>query len=128
MTKFILSVTGALALLLAPGFAAEPATDLDPKEAVKLIAFKANAPANAIEISFIVEGSAKCDKDFEVKHARRVAAILPVRDGSAQSRRLVFYDLLWNEALGWFMWESRQERTGDVVYLWSELRGAIVNR
>ena len=128
MTKFILSVTGALALLLASGFAAEPATDLDPKEAVKLIALKANAPANAIEISFIVEGSAKCDKDFEVKHSRRVAAILPVRDGSAQSRRLVFYDLLWNEALGWFMWESRPERGGDAVYIWSELRGAIVNR
>ncbi len=44
------------------------------------------------------------------------------------SRRLVFYDLFWNDALGWFMWESRPERTGDAVYIWSELKGEIVNR
>jgi hypothetical protein len=128
MTKFLLSATGALALMLAPVFAAEPTSDLAPKDAVRLIALKANAPANSIEISFIVEGSAKCDKDFEVKHSRRVAAILQVRDGSSQSRRLVFFDLLWNESLGWFMWETRPERGGDAVYIWSELRGAIVNR
>lgn len=128
MTKILLVVVGALALMLGPVFAAEPTTDLDPKVAVRLIALKSGAPANAIEIPFIVEGSAKCDKDFEVKHSRRVAAILPVRDGSSQSRRLVFYDLMWNESLGWFMWESRPERAGDAVYLWSELRGLIVNR
>lgn len=128
MTKILLSIAGALALTLAPGFAGEPTSELTPGAAVKLIALKSNAPANSIEISFIVDGSAKCDKDFEVRHSRRVAAILPVRDGSSQSRRLVFYDLLWNESLGWFMWESRPERTGDVVYIWSESRGYIVNR
>jgi hypothetical protein len=128
MTKSLLSVIGALVWLLVPVFAGEPTSDLDPQAAVKLIALKANTPANSIEISFIVEGNAKCDKDFEVKHARRVAAVLPVRVGTTQSRRLVFFDLLWNERLGWFMWESRPERGGDAVYLWSELQGAIVNR
>jgi len=128
MRKFLLTIGGACALFLATGFAAEPTVDLAPKEAVRLIALKANVPANAIDISFIVGGSAKCGEGFEVKHVRRVAAIHAVRDGALRSRRLVFYDLFWNEGLGWFMWESRAERAGDAVYIWSELKGEIVNR
>lgn len=42
--------------------------------------------------------------------------------------RLVYHDFFWNESLGWFMWESRPERTGDAVYIWSELKGVIVVR
>jgi hypothetical protein len=26
------------------------------------------------------------------------------------------------------MWENREERAGEAVYLWSELKGEIVNR
>ena len=128
MRKFLLLIVGVLALASITGFAAEPAQDLLPKEAVRLIAMKSNVPENTIEISFIVEGSAKCGEGFEVKHVRRVAALQLVRDGSLQKRKLVFYDLFWNESLGWFMWESREERAGEVVYLWSELKGQIVNR
>ena len=128
MRKSLLSIVGAVALGAGAGFAAEPARDLSPKEAVKLIALKSDVLANTIEISFIVEGTAKCAEGFEVKHVRRVAAILPVRDGAAQSRRLVFYDLYWNDTLGWFMWETRPERTGDAVYIWSETKGQIVNK
>lgn len=121
-------IVGVCALLSATGFAAEPTGDLTPKEAVRLISLKANVLANTIEIPFIVDGSARCGEGFEVKHVRRVAAIHPVRDGALQTRRLVFYDLFWNEALGWFLWESRAERTGDAVYIWSELKGDFVNR
>lgn len=128
MRKFLLTIIGVFALSSATGFAAEPTVDLAPKEAVRLISLKANVLANTIEIPFIVDGSAKCGEGFEVKHVRRVAAIHAVRDGSLQSRRLVFYDLFWNETLGWFMWESRAERTGDAVYIWSELKGDFVNR
>ena len=128
MRKFLLSMIGAVALISTTGFAAEPANELTPKEAVKLIALKSDVLANTVEVSFIVEGSAKCGDGFEVKHVRRVAAIHPVRDGASQTRRLVFYDLFWNESLGWFMWESRPERTGDAVYIWSELKGQIVNK
>lgn len=128
MRKFILSLAGVFAILTNAGFAVEPAADLTPKEAVRLISLKSNVPQNTIEISFIVEGSAACGSGFEVKHVRRVAAIHPVRNGASQSRRLVFYDLYWNEALGWFMWESREERTGEAVYIWSEYKGSIVNK
>ena len=128
MRKFLLTIAGVFALCSDTGFAGEPTSDLSPKDAVRLIAMKSSVPANAIEISFIVDGSAKCSEGFEVKHVRRVAAIHAVREGGLQSRRLVFYDLFWNESLGWFLWESRPERGGDAVYLWSELKGEIVNR
>jgi hypothetical protein len=128
MRNFILAIIGAVALFSTTGFAAESTNELTPKEAVKLIALKSDVLANTVEVSFIVEGTAKCGEGFEVKHVRRVAAIHPVRDGASQTRRLVFYDLFWNESLGWFMWESRPERTGDAVYIWSELKGQIVNK
>jgi len=128
MRNLIFSIIGVCALVSATAIAAEPTVELAPKEAIRLISLKANIPANSIEIPFIVDGSAKCGDGFEVKYARRVAAIHFVRDGSLKSRRLVFYDLFWNEALGWFMWETREERAGDAVYIWSELKGSIVNR
>ena len=128
MRKFLLTIIGVCALFSATGFAAEPTADLAPKEAVRLISLKANVLPNTIEVAFIVDGSARCGEGFEVKHVRRVAAIHAVRDGSLSSRRLVFYDLFWNESLGWFMWESRLERAGDAVYIWSELKGDFVNR
>lgn len=115
-------------MFMATTFAAEPTIDLEPKEAVRLISLKADVPSNAISISFIVDGSTKCGDGFEVKSVRRVAAIHAVREGSLQVRRLVFYDLFWNESLGWFMWESRPERAGDAVYIWSQTKGQIVNR
>lgn len=115
-------------MLSATGFAAEPTVELAPKEAIRLIAIKTSVQENAVEIPFIVDGSAKCGEGFEVKHVRRVAAIHAVRDGASQSRRLVYHDFFWNESLGWFMWESRPERTGDAVYIWSELKGFIVVR
>jgi hypothetical protein len=128
MRKFLSSVVGVLALFSATGFAGEPTAELAPKEAIRLIAMRSSVQENAVEIPFIVDGSAKCGEGFEVKHVRRVAAIHAVRDGASQSRRLVYHDFFWNEALGWFMWESRPERAGDAVYIWSELKGAIVNR
>jgi hypothetical protein len=129
MGKLLLSIVGALALLSTAGFSAAPSSDLMPQAAIKLIALKANVPGNSIEIPFIVDGTAKFDRGFDATYARRVAAIHAVRkEDGGQSRGLVFYDLLWNESLGWFMWESRPERTGDAVYIWSELKGHIVNR
>ncbi|GAA5119042.1 hypothetical protein JIN84_22285 [Luteolibacter yonseiensis] len=128
MRKFLLSMVGVFAMSSLTGMAAEPTKELLPKDAVRLISMKSNVQDNTIQISFIVEGSERSGDGFEVKHVRRVAAILPVRDGASQARKMVFYNLFWNESLGWFMWESRQERTGEAVYIWSELKGEIVNR
>lgn len=128
MKKSIFALLGVCALFVSTGYSEEPLVDLSAKEAAKLVSLKANVPLNALEISFIVEGSAKGGDGFEVKHVRRVAALHAVRDDGLASRRLLFYDLFWNEALGWFMWERREERSGDAVYIWSERLGAIVNR
>lgn len=127
MKNSIRLLVGMSVILLGAAFAGEPSSDLSAKEAVRLIAMKSNVQANTIEISFVVDGVSKSGC-FDISHARRVAAIHGVRENAGSSRRLVFYDLFWNESLGWFMWESRHERTGEAVYLWSELRGEIVNR
>lgn len=128
MGKFLLSIVMAVAFSAVTGFAAEPVRELSPEKAVELIALRSEVMKNRIEISFIIEGSAKCADGFEARHVRRVTAIHPVRAGASEGRRVVFYDLHWNEALGWFMWESRTERTGEAVYIWSETRGYIVNK
>lgn len=127
MRKFLLSIIGGYVVSFTIGTAAEPTAEITPKEAVRLISLKANVPASAIEISFIVDGSAKCGEGFEVKHVRRVAAIQYVRDGPRSIRRLIFHDFFWNEYLGWFMWELRLERASDTVHIWSEIKGEIVN-
>ena len=129
MKKLSVAIIGMLVMLMGAAFAAEPAKDLDPRVAVKLIAMKAGVPENTIEIPFIIDGKLGCEKGFQASHARRVAAIHAVRkEGGSQSRVLVFYDFIWNESLGWFMWESQPERTGEAVYIWSENKGYIVNR
>ncbi len=128
MKTILRLLIGALACMACAIHAAEPSNQLDPKAAVRLLALKSGEPASAIEIPFILEGTSRCPEGFEARHVRRVAAIMPVREGSSQRRRLVFHEMHWNEALGWFMWESRTERTGDAVYLWSERKGHIVNR
>jgi len=128
MKNFLHAIIGVWALVSTLGVAGEPTRELAAKEAVRLIALKSNVPPNAVEIPFIVDGSAKDGEGFEFKNVRRVAAIHPQRNGALPTRRLVFYDFLWNESLGWFLWESRTERTGDAVYIWSELKGDFVNR
>jgi hypothetical protein len=128
MKTMLRLLIGVLACLACTVHAAEPTNDLDPKTAVRLLALKSGEPANAIEIPFILEGTSRCPEGFEARHVRRVAAIMPVREGAAQRRRLVFHEMHWHEALGWFMWESRAERSGDAVYIWSEHKGHIVNR
>jgi hypothetical protein len=129
MKKLSITLFWIFAMLVEIGSATVPTKDLEPQVAIKLVALKANVPQNAIEISFIIDGTLCGEKGFEASHARRVAAIHAVRkEGGGQSRVMVFYDFIWNESLGWFMWESQPERTGVAVYIWSENKGSIVNR
>ena len=109
--------------------AAEPAVALTPKSAVKLISMKSNVLENTIEISFILEGaSTACGSGFEAKDVRQVAAIQPVRTGSSQRREVVFHTFFWSEELGWFTWQRNEERAGEAMYIWSELKGEIRNK
>lgn len=115
-----------VALVTGAVYAGEPTADLDPKVATRLIGMKVNLNADRIEVAFIVDGSSKEKDGFETKYVRRVAAILPVAEGGVLVRRLVFFDVYWNDSLGWFLWESRAERGGDAVYRWSERGGETV--
>ena len=126
MEKILRSLIGAVVLVSTVVFAAEPANELDPKVAVKLIGQKAKLAPERIEIAFIVDGSTKGQDGFESKHVRRIAAIHPVQEGGVVVRRAVYYDVLWNDNLGWFLWEIRTERGGDAVYRWSERSGETV--
>lgn len=121
-------MVGAVILLSSAVFAGEPLRELIPREAARLVALRSGSPVNSIEICYVVEGSAKACDGFEARHVRRVAAIQSVREEGVERRRLVFYDFFWNDSLGWFTWQSAKERTGEVMYLWSELKGAIVIR
>lgn len=121
----LLSGVAALVFFCAPfASAAEPIRELSPAVAVNLISLRSNIPTATVEIAFIIDGTVR-ENDFEASHIRRVAAIHPQ---PSLRRRLIFYDIYWNEVLGWFLWEARGEPGGDVVYLWTELQGAIVNR
>lgn len=125
MKTSFLAGLAALHLLFTPAAsAAKPSRELSPGVAVNLIALRSDVPVTFIEIAFIIDGEVRID-NFEASHVRRVAAIHPI---PSERRRFTYYDIYWNETLGWFLWEPRVERTGDAVFIWSELQGAIVNR
>ena len=128
MRKLIALMVCAVVCISTVVLAGEPVRELIPREAARLVALRTGSPVNSIEICFVLQGSAKDCDGFEASHVRRVSSIQSVREGGVEHRRLVFYDFFWNESLGWFVWESRKERTGEVMYIWSELKGAIVIR
>jgi len=121
------SIVGALVLIAGTCMAAEPDHDLIPEQAVKLINLQLEGHQERIEIAMIVDGSGKAGP-FEVKHVRRVVAIHPVAENGRMVRRMCTYDFLWNETYGWFAWEKREDRGGDAIWIWSELKGEIVLR
>lgn len=130
MARILPLIAGVSAMCLAGAVtAAEPSVALTPKSAVKLISMKSNVLENTVEISFILEGSSTaCGSGFEASNVRQVAAIQPVRTGSSQRREVVFHTFFWSEELGWFTWQRNEERAGEAMYIWSELKGEIRNK
>jgi hypothetical protein len=120
------SIVGAVLLTAGAAFAAEP-PQLFEEPAAKLINLQIEGHQERIVIASIVEGSVK-EGPFEAKHVRRVVAIHPVLENGKMVRRMCTYDFLWNETYGWFSWQKREERGGDAVWIWSELRGEVVVR
>ena len=105
----------------------EPDTTLDPKMAVKLISLLLEEREGQIEIAAIIDGDKKQDDGFTATLVKRVVSVHPVNDEDGRRRRMVCsYDFFWNEDYGWFTWETRPERGGEAVYLWTELRGGLV--
>lgn len=120
------SIVGAVVLMAGTCLAAEP-HPLHEEAATKLINLQLEGHQERIVIASIVEGTVK-DGPFEAKHVRRVVAIHPVLEDGKMVRRMCTYDFLWNEAYGWFTWQKREERGGDTVWIWSEVRGEVVVR
>lgn len=122
-----------VALLLASALtiaapAAEPARELDPEVATRLIADINEVSETPISVVSVIEGSGKPDAGFEVRHMRRVTVIMPVLEGGSRVRRVCRYDFCWSEPYGWFYAEKRQVRGGDQVWIWSETQGEIIVR
>lgn len=128
MEKILRSVVGAVVLFSTAVFAGEPAHELDPKTAVKLICLRSNLIEQRVEIAYIDEGALKGGDGFEYRNVRRVAAIHPMPERGSLVRRVVIYDFKWNDSLGWYLREVRTEKGGDAVYCWSENGGATVVR
>ncbi|MGB6219727.1 hypothetical protein [Haloferula sp.] len=122
--KFIFPFLAGL-LLLTSAFSAEPAGDLDPKAAVRLIALLNDISEKPIAIASIISGT-KSDEGFEASQVRRVTSIHPVAEEGSRVRRVRCYDFFWNETYGWFVYEKREGRGGDEVWIWSENLGDIV--
>jgi hypothetical protein len=120
-----LSILLFLLSLAIPISAAEPARELDPKVAVTLIASISEISEKSIAIASIVAGSKKED-GFEAGQVRRVTSIHPVAEGGSRVRRVRCHDFYWNETYGWFIWEKREARGGDEVWIWSETEGDLV--
>ncbi len=125
--NLFLSLIGAAVLATGTCLAAEPDHDLTPQTAVKLINLLIEDHQERIEIAMIVEGS-KTEDGLEENHIRRVIAIHPVAEEGKRVRRVQCYDFRWNEAYGWHHWEKREERGGDAIWIWSELKGEVVVR
>ena len=122
---FLRSLIGAALLAAGTSLAAEPDHDLAPPAAVKLIDLLIDGHQSRVEIALIVDGTGKAGP-FEARHVRRVVAVHPVWEDGRTVRRMRTYDFYWNESYGWFTWEKREERGGDAVYIWSELKGGII--
>lgn len=120
------SIVGALMLMAGICFAAQPPV-LDEGPAAKLISLRTEGRQEQVVIAAILEGTVK-DGPFEATHARRVVAVHPTPENGKMVRRMCVYNFLWNDAYGWFSYEKREERGGDAVWIWSELRGEVVVR
>ncbi|MCW1915571.1 hypothetical protein OJ996_18440 [Luteolibacter sp. GHJ8] len=120
------SIVGAVVLTAGACFAAEPSPLLEAP-AAKLISLQTEGRQEQVVIAAILEGTVK-DGPFEATHARRVIAVHPTPENGKMVRRMCTYNFLWNEAYGWFTYEKREERGGDALWIWSELRGEVVVR
>jgi len=126
MARILCFIIVVFGLVAAAAYAGPPSNELDPKVAAQLIALRSGVQVGQIEIGYVVDGSTRDKDGFAASHVRRVAALHPVLEGGSWVRRVVYYDLFWNDSLGWFMSQNRTERGGDAIYRWSERGGATV--
>ena len=119
-------LAGAAIVISASAMAAEPSKPLDETLAAKLINLKNENRTPDIKIAMILEGSSA--GEFQTKNLSRVTSIHGVAEGGAKVRQIQTYIFNWTPTYGWFLWESRQERGGEAVWIWSETLGEVIVR
>jgi hypothetical protein len=124
MAKWLLS----LLLCLAPfAQAGGPTHELDEKIAIQILTIEAENRKPEIKIALIQDGTSR-EGSFEFAHVRRVTSIETVPEGGARVRRMTCREFHWSDAYGWFTWESRKERGGEAIWIWSEIQGQVIVR
>lgn len=106
--------------------AAEPSGDLTEDLARRLISDVLDISANGINVATVSHGAKRAADGFEEKDVRRVTVIHPVLLDGRMIRKVQCYDFSWSARYGWFCKEIRTSRSGEEVWIWSELQGEQV--
>ena len=107
--------------------AGPPTHELDDKTALKLIQLQSRNSTPDVRIAMIQDGTTK-QGSFEFAHVRRVTTVEAVVERGAKVRRMACREFHWSDEYGWFIWEAREERGGETIWIWSELKGEVVIR
>lgn len=124
MVKWLVTLLLCFAPLVC---VAAPPKELDEAAVIRIVTLLNRGKVSGLRVALIQEGTVRKDS-FEFAHVRRVTFVEPVAENGSRVRRVTCRDFYWNEAYGWYVWETRQERGGDAVWIWSELQGEVVVR
>lgn len=124
----------ALWLLAAAVKAGPPTRELTAAIALQLIELRQSCMpwgdrpvASAPKVASICDGTRE-EGDFRKSHVRRVTTVEGVVEKGYRARRVVTRDFEWSDEYGWHFTETHRERTGDAIWIWSELKGVVVVR
>lgn len=124
--KFLLPVVALLcSAVSAP--AGPPTHELDADLVNNLLRLKFRGSVRQVNVAMILDGSTRMGP-FECAHVRRVSTVEPLPEEGTRVRRIVCREFHWSDEYGWFLWESREERGGDALWIWSETKGEVVVR
>ena len=107
--------------------AGPPTHELDDKTALKIIQLQSRNSTPDVRIAMIQEGTSK-QGSFEFSHVRRVTTVESAIEKGAKVRLMACREFHWSDEYGWFTWESRKERSGESIWIWSEIKGEVVVR
>ena len=127
MAKMFLLPVVALLFGAVSALAGPPTHELDEKIVTQLLKLKSRGSVREANVAMILEGSTRMGP-FDCSHVRRVTTVEPQPEGGSRVRRVVCREFHWSDRYGWFLWETREERGGDAVWIWSETEGEVVIR
>lgn len=127
MPRTILLAAGALIACAVSSIAGPPTHELDAKLVDKLLKLQTRGKVREAKVAMILEGTTRMGP-FDCAHVRRVTTVEPRAEDGSRVRRVVCREFHWSDDYGWFLWESREDRGGDAMWIWSEIQGEVVIR